>query len=200
MRSLIATLAVASSFVLIAACDGNGEETPTPTPPALATDTPAAPDETPVEPTPDPTFEGRTEPVEGEIGDVGAPAALLDDVRTGEHEGFDRIVFEFSEGATRYRVEYVTDPYECGTGFPVDIGGAAFLQVSFEPANAHDDDFQPTIDERELAPGLPAILEAELTCDFEANVDWVAGLPERLDFRVAELSDPLRLVIDIGHP
>jgi hypothetical protein len=183
--------------------DGNGQgadATPTqqatqPAPePIGATATPAP------EPTEGAPFEGAQDPVEGTVGGGGDSVATLRDVRTGQHEGFDRIVFEFEGGSPGYRVEYVDGAVGCGSGEPVDLEGSAFLQVRFTLAQAHDEAGKATIDATELAPGFVTILEAVQTCDFEADVTWVLGLSQRLDFRVTPLTDPLRLAVDIGHP
>ena len=202
IKPAIAVLGL-SGLLLVAAC---GEEegapaTPTtttaateaasPTAPAVATETPA--------PAATPTFEGGREPVEAPAQSQGAP--LLADVRTGEHEGYDRITFEFEgDGRPAYRVEYITAPATgCGSGLPATIAGAALLQARFAPANAHDDQGTPTFGSTELTPGLTSIVEAEQTCDFEAHVTWVIGLSQEVDFRVFELEDPPRIAIDLQH-
>ena len=153
--------------------------------------------------TAEPAFEGGRDPVErtsalpGDAGDI----ARLVDVRTGRHEGFDRVVFEFTGTLPGYRVEYTTAPAEgCGSGLATEIAGAALLQVRMAPAAAHDDDGASTFGPQELTPGLPAILEIESTCDFEAILTWVVGLSEAADFSVTDLVEPLRVVVDVAHP
>lgn len=123
------------------------------------------------------------------------------DVRTARHDGFDRIVFEFSGNPPDYRLEYIEPPIVADpSGLPIEIAGDAFLWVRFEPANAHDDDGNPTFSTGELTPGLPALLEVERIGDFEAVVSYVLGLSEEVDFRVAALDEPYRLAIDVEHP
>lgn len=159
---------------------------PTPTAPAGET-----PSETP--------FAGGREPIEV-LGPTAPPVLVLTDVRAAAHEGFDRIVFEFDEAVPGYRVEYVDEALGCASGEPATIQGAAFLQVKVQPAAAHDDAGAPTFPQRELLPGLPSILEAEQTCDFEADVTWVVGLTEEADFTAVSLLDPFRVVVDVAHP
>ena len=128
-------------------------------------------------------------------------AALLADVRAGRHEGFDRIVFEF-RGADLpgYHIEYIDKPVRsCGSGEVVRLAGDGWLQVRFEPANAHTEDGKPTLTFREIAPMLPTVLEVKSTCDFEAQVEWVAGVSSPNHYRVLELKSPTRLVVDIKH-
>lgn len=39
--------------------------------------------------------------------------------------------------------------------------------------------------------------DIERTCDFEAVVTWVLGVSSSRPFRVTELSEPTRLVVDV---
>ena len=168
-----ATLAVTPSPVA-------GSPTPdlTPTPP------PSAPSPTPAPtPTPTPTpeaFEGTRSPAQGEGTAPVPPGALLVQVRYGRHENFDRIVFQFENGLSGYRIEYVQPPIVGDfSGLPVDIAGSAFLRAHFSVAAAHD----PSTGDRtylgplELRAGLPSLLEAEAKAErFRANVDARNGL------------------------
>jgi hypothetical protein len=125
---------------------------------------------------------------------------VLVDVRVGEHEGFDRAVFEFQGGLPGYRIEYVQPPITAdASGLPVEIAGGAFLQARFSPAVAHDESGNPTASQ-ELTPGRRSILEMKSTGDFEAVVTWVLGLDREVDFQVTDLQDPFRVVIDVAHP
>jgi hypothetical protein len=155
---------------------------------------PATPAETPV------AFVGTLDAVEVKRPEA-PPVVVLRDVRTASQVGFDRIVFEFEESAVPgYRVEYVDPPaIQCGSGEPVEVAGAALLQVRLVPAQAHTEAGEATVGERERRPNLPVLQELESTCDFEADVTWVLGLAARNRFRVQELPGPARLVIDIQH-
>jgi hypothetical protein len=154
----------------------------------------AAPAETPA------AFAGTLDAVESK-GPEAPPVVVLRDVRTASQEGFDRIVFEFEGSALPgYRVEYVAPPaVQCGSGKPVEIAGAALLQVRLSPAQAHTEAGEATVRERERRPGLPVLQEMESVCDFEADVTWVLGVAARNRFRVQEFPGPARLVIDIQH-
>lgn len=125
--------------------------------------------------------------------------AMLRSVRSGRHEGYDRIVFEFEDHLPEYTIRYMQDPTACGSGHRVDAEAAAALEVDLRPAAAHDDQGQPTIAERVRSPGLPALRTARITCDFEAIVTWVLGLDRRAPVRTLELGSPPRLVVDIPH-
>jgi hypothetical protein len=67
------------------------------------------------------------------------------------------------------------------------------------PAAAHDAAGHATIADRERLLDLPIVREVELTCDFEAVVTWVLGTASPNRYRVLELNDPARLVVDVWH-
>jgi hypothetical protein len=127
--------------------------------------------------------------------------ALLREVRTARHPGFDRITFEFTgDRLPGYRVAYLAGPaHDCGAGEPKEVAGNAVLEVDLRPANAHTEEGQPTIPFRERRLDLPVLKEIERTCDFEAVVTWALGVSEAKRFRVIELSGPPRLAVDIEH-
>lgn len=146
------------------------------------------------------------EEFEGTAGIVEKPRrhaelAILREVRTGRHSTFDRVVFEFEGKSTPgYRLEYVDKPVrDCGAGNVVSVTGDGFLKVEIVPAHAHTDDGEPTIKGRERAPDLPVLKELKLICDFEAHIEWILGLSSPNRYRVLELSNPPRLVVDIRH-
>lgn len=131
------------------------------------------------------------------------PTALLVDVTTPLNQGFDRIVFEFEEGLPGYSIEYVEPPITADpSDLPVEIEGGAFLRVRFDSAAGHDPlTGEPTYDgPLEVATDLPSLLEMERAGDFEGVLTWVLGLEEEVDFRVFELAEPFRVIIDIVHP
>ncbi len=80
--------------------------------------------------------------------------AVLEQVRTAQHEAHDRAVFEF-EGAELpgYHIEYIDKPVRaCGSGDTVPLKGDGWLEIRFQPAHAHTEEGQPTIKDRERAP------------------------------------------------
>jgi hypothetical protein len=127
--------------------------------------------------------------------------ALLTDVRAARHDGFDRVVFELGSGsAPGYHLEYIDRPVrKCGSGDVAPIAGDGWLEVRFEPANAHTPSGAPTIAKREQALDLEVVKELEQTCDFEAVVSWVVGVKRPNRYRVLTLNEPMRLVVDVKH-
>jgi hypothetical protein len=131
----------------------------------------------------------------------GIEPALLKAVRTGKHEFYDRVVFEFEGNALPgYVIEYVDKPVrDCGRGEVVPVGGDGFLMVTLQPANAHTEAGQPTVRNVQLNPDSKLMKDLKLICDFEAQVQWITGLASSNRYRVLELTNPARLVVDISH-
>lgn len=124
----------------------------------------------------------------------------LRSVREARNEGFDRVVFEF-DGAQvpGYHLEYVDKPVlHCASGNEIPVAGQGLLQVRLTPAQAHEGG-NVTVAERERKPGLTVLQELKLICDFEGEVTWVLGNASPKKFRVMELREPTRLVVDVQH-
>lgn len=221
MRAAAGGLALAA--LLLAACLPGAQQQPPPTAapaqpqpaapqpaPPLATPGPTPlpqqaepPASTPAEPSPapSPAFQGTRGPVVAQQPPA-PPVAQLVDVRLGRHQGFDRVVFEFTGNLPGYQVAYVQPPIrEDGSGFTLEVQGQAFLEARFEPATGWDfDRGEPSYPgPRRIQGGFPNLREAVRSGDFEAILTWALGLERESDFRVIELSEPLRVVIDVAH-
>src|SRR5215472_3299510 len=57
-----------------------------------------------------------------------SPAGLLD-ARTGQHDCYDRLVFDFNRPASGYTVAYVDQVTGQGRGLPLNVAGGARLGV-----------------------------------------------------------------------
>jgi hypothetical protein len=123
----------------------------------------------------------------------------LRDVRAGVNQGFDRVVLEFlGSGVPGYRVEYVDKPvHQCGSGDPTPVAGDAWLAITLRGTQAHNDQGQATVQQRERRLQMPIVRELEMTCDFEGVVEIVLGVSRPNRYRVTELQNPTRLIIDI---
>jgi len=200
-----AAMPAACIFLLLAVACGDDDNGTTPTASAPPSDsaTPVITASASASPSPSgEPFSGGREPVEAPPP-VGFVTALLIDVQTGEHEGFDRITFEFSGGVPGFRVEYIEPPIHADpSDLLIEIAGAAFIRIRMEPAAGYDPDTgTPTYNgPLELTPGFASLVEAERMGDFEGVLQWVLGLGEETEFRVETLEDPPRLVIDVAHP
>lgn len=114
-------------------------------------------------------------------------------------EGFDRMVLEFGDAPVpRWSTAYAARPVmSCGSGEPVQVEGARWLRVRLRTAQAHDDQGRPTVRQRRLPLGMPALREMAIACDFEGEVEVVLGVSAANPYRVLELANPTRLVIDV---
>lgn len=136
-----------------------------------------------------------------DVASTGPEIPVLRGVRVAGHEGFDRIVFEFdSDGLPQWHVSYIDPPViQCGSGHGMAVAGNAWLQVRFHGANAHTAVGEPTSGPARRTVELPSVREVVRTCDFEAEVTWVAGVAGEQPYRPRVLEAPARLVVDIAH-
>jgi hypothetical protein len=153
----------------------------------------------------DPLEGADTTPLDGAAEKTGT--ALLERVSVARHEGFDRVVFQFENLRPGYKVQYVDRPIvEDGSGNNVDVAGGAVLAVRMEPASG----FDLATDEGRLVykgprriegsdAGTSIVKEVVRSGDFEAVLSWAIGVEEQVDFRVRELDDPARLVVDLRN-
>lgn len=134
----------------------------------------------------------------GTAKDLGSPKLV--GVRTGRHDRYDRTVFDFTGGTPNYRVGYGT-LVAGGTGDRIPLAGAASLVVVFNPAFAHDVNTGATTYDisRVLNPRLPTLRQIKFGEDFEGHVSAGLGLADRVGFRVLQLHNPDRVVIDVAH-
>lgn len=181
---------------------------PAPSPSATtptATPSPTTPDRGPATPSPGAGFDGDAQPYERPAR-PGGEIAVLSEVRTGAHDGYDRVVWEFTQGTRPHLwVEYVDQPSQPGSGRPVDVAGDAYLRVTAGGArDVSAEHFMPDVPaydgpERVDAPNAATIQEVVALGDFEANMQWAIGVDRERPFRVQVLHDPLRLVVDIAN-
>ena len=197
--SFVRSFAAGALALLLAACEPE-QPASEPVPSGTPTEQPAPSQPRAEQPTRDSTsFEGTMREVSAEPSGMTA-VATLQDIRAAAHDGYDRIVFAFDgSGQPGYAVGYTEAVQECGSGRPVEVEGDALLHIRVHPARAHTDAGQLSIASTSLAPDLPVLRVAERTCDFEGEIGWVLGLAEQQPFRVQQLVDPLRLVVDVAH-
>jgi hypothetical protein len=153
----------------------------------------------------DPLAGAGTSPVEGPAS--GSETALLDRIAVGRHEGYDRVVFQFTNGLPGYRVEYVQPPLkEDGSGKPVSVTGNAVVVVRMEPASGFDLNTAEGVMVYKgpkridaTSAGTSVVQELVRTGDFEAVLSWAIGLTDKVDFKVTTASSPSRLIVDFRN-
>jgi hypothetical protein len=123
------------------------------------------------------------------------------DVRVGTHDGYDRVVFEFTTGTPELILELDEPPYEQpASGFPIEVEGERVLRLTMQNATAAGESEQPTYDGPfDFDPGFPILVDVVHGSDFEAQLAWFIGLAEESCVRVTLLTDPDRIVIDVEH-
>jgi hypothetical protein len=214
-RSLTATASGLLVLALAACSTGGGtDDSPTPDPSETATTSPG-PSEPPTDASPTPTDDGTTPaddateaPVpfpantDPDIQELTAEAALtVTDIRVGHHEGFDRVVFELGgTGAPGWRVEYVDQPIDDGSGNLATVAGDAYLQVMISGSGyPMDTGVEEYTDPNPVVGGDDGEVEEVLLRGvFEGYTQAFVGVDdERRPFRVFALEDPTRVVVDV---
>ncbi len=146
-------------------------------------------------------FDGSTTPTSAPAaGDLDA-VALLTDVEVAGGEGVDRVIFTFDAGIPGYDVAYIDPPVrQAGSGDRVEVQGAAFLEIRFEPASGVDlgGTLEPTYTGPSEVRGDTAVVtEVVRTGDFEANLTWVVGVEEKVPFRVTTDAAGGQVVVEL---
>ncbi|MBD7950868.1 MULTISPECIES: AMIN-like domain-containing (lipo)protein [Oerskovia] len=212
-RAAALTAGVATAVLVITACSGGDDRDDpgpsTPSPAASSTPDPSAsagPTDTPTGSTDDdgsasaPPFPANTEP---DTSEPSAGAALtVTDVRVGRHDGFDRVVFELGgTGTPGWRVEYVPEAVEDGSGNVVDLDGDGTLQVMISGSGYPTD----TGVAEYAGPNPLRVAETDeveevlLGSVFEGSTQAFVGTDEVSPFRVYALTDPTRVVVEVRN-
>jgi hypothetical protein len=131
-------------------------------------------------------------------------ASYVKVVRTAKQSDADRVVFEFAGPFPNYRIEYLKSHFYDSEGGRQRIRspGNVFLQVEFFLVPATDEQLKFT-EAKGFAPKgrlqMPIVQSVADEGLFEGFYDFVIGVASRKPFRVTELSDPPRLVVDFKH-
>jgi hypothetical protein len=127
---------------------------------------------------------------------------MLVAIRTGSHDGYDRVVLEFRNDLPSWRVGYV-DEVTSESGATVPLEGAASLFVQVDPAWGHDLNTPPYeatyTGPRSLTPRYPTLRQVRWVDEFEGHLTFGVGLRRQVGFRVLELRGPARLAIDVAR-
>ena len=151
---------------------------------------------------PDPDPRAFSSPETVYTDPAGGPDLGLVDVRTGRHDGYDRVVMELAgDGDVGWRVAYTDDPRYQGTGDPVHVAGEATLQIHLDGFGYPSQDGLPSYDGPTRIDGSgESLVELVVGHLYEGRQGAFAGTVEPLPFRVFTLHDPERVVVDVAHP
>jgi hypothetical protein len=128
------------------------------------------------------------------------PVPQLIAIRPAQHpeSGYDRIAFDINGALPGYDIRYVTRPVAGGSGAPVNVPGSRYLQITFKPAQAHDDAGNSLVP-RSQTLNYPMMKAYAITQDFEGVLTVVLGLGAQVGFRVGELpGQPGRIYVDVA--
>jgi hypothetical protein len=143
-------------------------------------------------------------------GRAGGEVPVLTEVRIARHDGFDRVVFEYSgvvvpaatiDGPRANGPDAVTgDP----SGLPVVVGGARVFTVAMTPAIATYAASSPPgplySGPTSFAPtGTANVVAVVQTGDFESVLTWAIGFGTAATPQVSVLTAPTRVVVDVPH-
>jgi len=145
---------------------------------------------------------GSTDKAGGALSQAALVAA-----RTGQHDCYDRLVFEFDGSADGYTVNY-GEAYTQGRGLPMSpytAGGALLNVVLLAPS--YDQSYGATFpagtgDHVINVLGYQTLRDAVFGGSYEGYTTFAVGVRARLPFRVLVLSGPgthSRIVIDVAH-
>ena len=122
-------------------------------------------------------------------------ALALTGIRAATHEGFTRVVLEFSGEGTPgvWRATWTDEAVEQGRGLPIQVEGEAVLDLVIDgtPMTASENPYPGGMHTR--AGDLDVVSDGT----FEDNTHVVIGAPAARQFQIGFLSDPVRMVIDV---
>lgn len=171
--------------------------------PAASATASAAPETTP---TPEPGLDA-TKPINADNwmssveglppvrSDDSTKALALTGIRAATHEGFTRVVLEFSGEGTPgvRRAAWTDEAVEQGRGLPIQVEGQAVLDLVIDgtPMTASENPYPSGMHTR--------VGDLDVVSDgtFEDNTHVVIGAPAARQFQIGFLSDPVRMVIDV---
>ncbi|MGY0059596.1 AMIN-like domain-containing (lipo)protein [Streptomyces sp. LZ34] len=133
----------------------------------------------------------------------------LKNIRAGQHECYDRLVFDLKGGGTAadpagYRVGYVDAMYQDGSGDPIKVGGGAILEIHVSAPSYDPEAGGETYPGRagKTLPGVDitgyrTFKDTRYGASFEGETQVGLGVRARLPFRVLQSGD--RLIVDVAH-
>lgn len=134
-----------------------------------------------------------------------AYTSYLKVVRVEKHNGFDRAVFEFQGPMPNYSFRYLDKPFynnEDESKERIRIAGRAFIQAGFYFIRADETQLNLAEAAGFFPQGklrMPALRQLADRGVWEGGYDFVLGVKARQPFRVTELANPSRVIVDIKH-
>lgn len=138
-----------------------------------------------------------------DTADSQSPMVSVTDVRLGQHQGYDRVVFDIGgTGLAGWDARYVDYPRAAGSGFPIEVQGDAVLEVSLHnialppdaPEGVEPYDGPERIHLHESGP----VIEVVEGTVFEGTHTFYVGVSGEQPFQVRRFDSPQRVVLDVA--
>lgn len=134
-----------------------------------------------------------------EAGATGSGLSVVA-VRTGRHDGFDRVVLELageSGSEPGWYARYVDEPAQEGSGAPLQVAGSSSLAVVVRGLGYPFDTGQDEVVGSTTSEGTALVREVLVGAVHEGQAQVVVGLEAQAPYRITRLSDPPRVVVDV---
>jgi hypothetical protein len=133
-----------------------------------------------------------------------ADSTYIRTVRAAKQKGFDRVVFEFKGPLPNYSIEYLRSRWyeDDGGRHRLKLAGNAFVGIHLHIIPVDEEQLKLS-EAKDFYPKgrlkFPSLTGVEEGTFFEGYYDFYLGVRARKLFRVSELTNPSRLVIDFKH-
>lgn len=146
-----------------------------------------------------PILGGQWTTASGQIDPIpGAEPLVFHALRVGEHDGFYRVVVEFTgEGTPGYFANWAETPVEQGRGRQLPVEGVSFLDLMISGTTMPVEKDQQAV--YYSGPSNLAVGPLDVREDgtFEDTTHIVIGMDTAREFQIGFLHDPVRVVIDV---
>lgn len=123
---------------------------------------------------------------------------MIEDVRAGAHDGFDRLVVELSgTGSPSVIAGYEADPRQQASGYEIRPTGNVFFTLLIQGvplSMSADEEIVAKSDPSGVAAGnIVGVADGGV---FEADAQYVVGLNAQRPYKLTVLDNPTRVVVD----
>ncbi|GCD39896.1 hypothetical protein OEIGOIKO_07753 [Streptomyces chrestomyceticus JCM 4735] len=131
----------------------------------------------------------------------------LKQIRAGRHACYDRLVFEVPTAGGKpvgYRIGYVKELHQDGSGDLIKVGGGAILEIRVAAPSYDPETGKPTYPGKAGQPlpgvdvkGYRTFKDTRFGASFEGDTQIGLGVAKRLPFRVIQQKN--QLIVDVAH-
>ena len=90
-------------------------------------------------------------------------------------------------------------PRKCGSSFPPEAVAEHWIILTLSPAQAHDEQGNALVEPGAQMVNLENVRGTEIICDAEGVVDVAIPLARPGAYRVIDVKNPERIIIDVIH-